>query len=177
MCDRPRLLNPLHHHPTILPLPQQLVSENPLCSERWDRLQRGRNSAIMSAFCRSLKLGNWSWGIKVITFWHSVPNSSINVLSVELVTEIVRSLSLQLYFWNSQSARSGRKFVRGFNRARDLGFGIAPIKKVEVRSIASLQKFKIRWAMRTLQISCSGEQEHSVLQKKSGLQNYSAHQS
>jgi hypothetical protein len=116
MCDRPRLLNPLHHHPTILPFPQQLVSENPLCSERWDRLQRGRNSAIMSAFCRSLKLGNWSWGIKVITFWHSVPNSSINVLSVELVTEIVRSLSLQLYFGNSQSARSGRKFVRGFKR-------------------------------------------------------------
>lgn len=49
MCDRPRLLNPLDHHPTILPFPQQLVSENPLCSERSDGLQRGRNSAIISA--------------------------------------------------------------------------------------------------------------------------------
>jgi hypothetical protein len=67
--------------------------------------------------------------IKVITFWDSVPYCAINVLSVELVTAILRSLSLHLYFWNSQSARSGRKFVRGFNRARDLGFGIAPIKK------------------------------------------------
>ena len=27
MCDRPRLLNPFHHHPTILPFPQQLVSD------------------------------------------------------------------------------------------------------------------------------------------------------
>jgi len=129
MCDRPRLLNPLDHHPTILSFPQQLVSENPLRSERWDGLQRGRNSARISAFCRSLKSGNWTWGIKVITFWHLVPNSSINVLSVELVTAIVRSLSLQLYLSNSGSARSGRRFVRGFNRARDLGFGIAPIKK------------------------------------------------
>ncbi len=40
MCDRPRLLNPLAHHPTILPFPQQLASENPLRSERSDELDR-----------------------------------------------------------------------------------------------------------------------------------------
>jgi len=34
MCDRPRLLNPLHPHPTILSFPQQLVSENPLLRKR-----------------------------------------------------------------------------------------------------------------------------------------------
>ena len=34
MCDRPRLLNPLDRDPTILSFPQQLLSENPLCSER-----------------------------------------------------------------------------------------------------------------------------------------------
>ena len=39
MCDRPILLNPLHHHPTILPFPQQLASENPLHSAHLDELQ------------------------------------------------------------------------------------------------------------------------------------------
>ena len=34
MCDRPRLLNPVDHHPTIFSFPQQLVSENPLRNER-----------------------------------------------------------------------------------------------------------------------------------------------
>jgi hypothetical protein len=39
VCDRANLLNPLHHHPTILPFPQQLVSENPLHSARSGELQ------------------------------------------------------------------------------------------------------------------------------------------
>ncbi|MEG4526566.1 hypothetical protein QUB61_28000 [Microcoleus sp. C2D2] len=56
-----------------------------------------------------------------------VPLPQENSLFVEQASCL--SLSLHLYLSNSGSARSGRKFVRGFNRARELGFGIAPIKK------------------------------------------------
>ena len=123
MCDRPRLLNPLDR---LFVDRSNQVTE----AERLDLLQKSFSSidgtgssvhptrvifccgmgprARPNYFCKRF--------IKVITFWHSVPNSSINVLSVELVTAIVRSLSLQLYLSNSGSARSGRKFVRGFNR-------------------------------------------------------------
>ena len=53
MCDRPRLLNPVHHHPTILPFPQQLVSD--IMSDRLTIISRP------GGFLRLSIIGRYCW--------------------------------------------------------------------------------------------------------------------
>lgn len=68
MCDRPSLLNPLHRHPTILPFPQQLASENPLRSESSHELDRSGTLLEFQLFLDRSNQVTEAEGIKVITF-------------------------------------------------------------------------------------------------------------